>query len=102
MDKRALRREMRRRRQAFSETERLDMSQMAWRWLWENTLFRQAQTIFLYLGFGSEMETAGLAEECWKQGKRTAFPRVTGPRQMEFFYATALNNFEVSSYGVLE
>ena len=61
MDKRALRREMRRRRQAFSETERLDMSQMAWRWLWENTLFRQAQTIFLYLGFGSEMETAGLA-----------------------------------------
>ncbi|MFQ9797777.1 MAG: 5-formyltetrahydrofolate cyclo-ligase [Clostridia bacterium] len=65
---------MRRRRQAFSETERLDMSQMAWRWLWENTLFRQAQTIFLYLGFGSEMETAGLAEECWKQGKRTAFP----------------------------
>ena len=64
MDKRALRREMRRRRQAFSETERLDMSQMAWRWLWENTLFRQAQTIFLYLGFGSEMETAGLAEEC--------------------------------------
>ena len=102
MEKRALRREMKRRRQAISEAERQDMSRIAWHRLWESKPFQRAQTIFLYLGFGSEMETAALAEECWKRGKRTAFPRVTGPRQMEFFYATALNDFEAGSYGVLE
>lgn len=102
MDKFALRRALKRQRLALSPQERRRRSEQTWDRLIESQVFQQAGTIFLYASFGSEMDTNTLAEMCRRLGKRTAYPRVLGPRQMEFFYASDWTDFEISAYGVPE
>lgn len=40
--------------------------------------------------------------KCVESGKRTAVPKVTGKREMKFYYIESLNDLETGAFGILE
>lgn len=65
-------------------------------------LFREADVVFTYLSFGSEVDTRRIIERAWKAGKAVALPRCVGPRQMRWFRVDSLDDLEPSPLGVDE
>lgn len=64
--------------------------------------FRQAHTVFAYLSFGDEVETRGIINRAWGEGKDVVLPRCTAPRTMRWFRVENLDGLEKSSLGVEE
>ena len=62
--------------------------------------YRDATMVFAYLAFGEEVETRGIIERAWHDGKEVALPRCTGPREMRWFRVTDFNDLEKSPIGV--
>ena len=58
--------------------------------------------VFAYLAFGEEVETRGIIERAWHDGKEVALPRCTGPREMRWFRVADFNDLEKSPIGVEE
>jgi 5-formyltetrahydrofolate cyclo-ligase len=68
------RRQLRARRRALSERERLQRSQALCRQLARHTLFRTSTRIAVYLPEDGEVETRALIELCWSMGKQVYLP----------------------------
>jgi 5-formyltetrahydrofolate cyclo-ligase len=68
------RRELRARRRALSERERLQRSDALCRQLARQTLFHNASGIAAYLPQDGEVETQTLIELCWSMGKQVYLP----------------------------
>ena len=49
-------------------------------------LFVQAKEIWCYVSMGKEVCTEQILVSAWRAGKRTAVPKVTGKREMKFYY----------------
>ena len=65
--------------------------------------FRQANTVLCYLSAGSEVETRGILEACFRLGKRVALPRCYEDSRMEFLPVTAVSQAsELSRFGIAE
>ena len=64
--------------------------------------FINANSVFSYVSFGSEVDTLKIIEYSLAQGKKTAVPKITGKRQMEFFKITGLAELEPNKHGILE
>ncbi|MBQ6524968.1 MAG: 5-formyltetrahydrofolate cyclo-ligase [Atopobiaceae bacterium] len=65
--------------------------------------YAQASVVLTYLSFGSEIDTYGLIERAWADGKTVALPRcLEGTRQMEWYRIESFDGFRRSSIGVLE
>lgn len=65
--------------------------------------FAEADAVFTYLSFGTEVDTRGLIERAWGLGKTVALPRVVpGTRQMRWYTVDSLDGLERSSFGVEE
>ena len=57
-------------------------------------LFVQAKEIWCYVSMGKEVCTEQILVSAWRAGKRTAVPKVTGKREMKFYYIESLNDLE--------
>ncbi len=65
--------------------------------------YAQANTLFAYKAFGSEVETRGIIEHAWKDGKAVLLPRcVPGVREMAWYRIDSLDGLVTSSFGVDE
>lgn len=64
--------------------------------------FAEAKLVFAYLSFGAEVETRGIIERAWAEGKVLALPRCVGPRQMRWFRVESFDELEKSPFGMLE
>ena len=65
--------------------------------------FRDAETVLCYLSAGSEVETRGILEACFRAGKRVALPRCYEDSRMEFLPVTAVSQAsELSRFGIAE
>ncbi len=65
--------------------------------------YRSARTLLTYVSKSIEVDTFGLIERAWRDGKRVAVPRcVEGTCLMEFYYITSLDQLEEGSFGVPE
>lgn len=69
-----------------------------------NTSFYQkSKNIFIYIGFGSEIDTAVYINKFLKDGKRIFVPRVSDKsRIMEAVEITSLEDLIKNKYGILE
>lgn len=64
-------------------------------------VYKEANCIYAYSSFGSEVMTKPLIQRSLLEGKRVALPKVIG-NEIEFFYVTSENDLERSSFGILE
>ena len=53
-------------------------------------LFVQAKEIWCYVSMGKEVCTEQILVSACRAGKRTAVPKVTGKREMKFYYIESL------------
>lgn len=79
-ERRALRREMRRRRRALSASDRRAASRMLSRRIASTRWFANGNTIAVYLPNDGEIDLTPLILRAWSMGKRTYLPRLFGPR----------------------
>ena len=78
--RRALRREMRRRRRAVDPVDRHAAGRSLARLLGGSRWFLNSRTIAVYLSNDGEIDLLPLVERAWTMGKRTFLPKLFGPR----------------------
>ncbi|MBP3884851.1 MAG: 5-formyltetrahydrofolate cyclo-ligase [Olsenella sp.] len=101
--KRELRARMREARASLSVTERERADAAIRGRLFSLEAWKAARTVYTYLSFGSEVDTARIIERAWTMGKVVALPRcVPGERRLEWFRVETLEGLVKSSFGVLE
>lgn len=79
-ERRALRREMRRRRRSLSGPERRAAARALSERLARTRWFLNSRTIAVYLSNDGEIDLSLLVGRAWAMGKRTYLPRLFGPR----------------------
>ena len=79
-ERRALRREMRRRRRALGASDRREAARALSRRLAGSRWFANSRTIAVYLPNDGEISLLPLVARAWSMGKRTYLPRLFGPR----------------------
>ena len=84
-----LRREILRRREALSEAQRRDKSNIIWSRVVQTWEFQQAESVMLYAAFGSEVHTDLLMASTLEADKRLILPRVNrAVPELELYYVT--------------
>ena len=79
-ERRALRREMRRRRRTLSEADRYASARALSRRLAGSHWFINSQAIAVYLPNDGEISLLPLVARAWSMGKRTYLPKLFGPK----------------------
>ena len=79
-ERRALRREIRRRRRALSVSERRAAARGLAKRLAGSRWFVNSRTVAVYLSNDGEIDLSLLVKRAWAMGKRTYLPRLFGPR----------------------
>ena len=79
-ERRALRREMRRRRRALSDSDRRDAARALSIRIAGSSWFINSRTVAVYLSNDGEIGLSPLVKRAWAMGKRTYLPRLFGPR----------------------
>ena len=57
--------------------------------------------VYAYIDFNNEVETKGIIEEAWRNGKKVAVPKITDNR-MDFYEITSFEQLQKGYYGILE
>ena len=78
-------------RDRLTESERETYSDRITRRVVSHPLFEQAEEIWCYVSFQTEVCTDQILRAARKAGKKTAVPKVTGKRKMEFYYIESLD-----------
>ena len=99
--KRALRREVRARRDALPPEERERLGQAVARNLLTLPEVRQASTVMAFSSFGSEVDTRPIIEQLARDGRRVVLPRVEGRTIVPVGYRSG-DPVKPSSLGALE
>ena len=101
MDKRELRKELRKLRDLLTQEERREKSITISERVIALKEFREASVVLLYAAVRSEVETQLIYNVAKKQGKRIYYPRVDGKR-MEFYLVDEKTEFETGTFGARE
>ena len=65
--------------------------------------YQENDILFLYVSKEIEVDTYGIMEQCWNDGKTVAVPRcVPGTRDMEFYEIQSMDDLEAGTFGVME
>jgi len=99
--KRALRREVRARRDAMPPEERERLGQAVARNLLALPEVRQASTVMAFSSFGSEVDSGPIIEQLARDGRRVVLPRVEGRTIVPVGYRSG-DPVKPSSFGALE
>ncbi len=101
MDKKELRRQIRDRKRAMTETEIVEKSEKLGALFAASPLYQSAKTIYGYLPYNQEVRTIPMLEQALKDGKRVAVPKVIGD-EMVFIYMDDLSKVEKGYAGIPE
>ena len=101
MDKKELRRQIRDRKRAMTETEIVEKSEKLGALFAASPLYQSAKTIYGYLPYNQEVRTIPMLEQALKDGKRVAVPKVIGD-EMVFIYMDDLSKVEEGYAGIPE
>ncbi|MDO5448845.1 MAG: 5-formyltetrahydrofolate cyclo-ligase [Clostridia bacterium] len=64
--------------------------------------YRDAQVIYPYLAYNTEIDTRYIIERAWQDGKIVAVPRVLDDTNMEFFVITSFDDVELGYHDIPE
>lgn len=65
-------------------------------------VFKNAKTIFLFLSFGSEVDTNLIVETCFKQGKKVCVPVCKKDGIMDAVYINGFDDMACNKFGISE
>ena len=85
MDKRELRRVIREKKRAMTQSDILDASARLAEQLYQTAQYKNAKTIYGYLSYNQEVRTLPILRQALLDGKRVAVPKVYGD-EMRFIY----------------
>ena len=100
--KERLRRQMKALRSSMPDADRRRADAEIRKKLCQLPEYASADIVFTYLSFGGEVDTRGIIEDAWAQGKVVALPRCVGEREMRWFSVESFDGLQVSSFGVEE
>lgn len=101
IEKRELRKEILKVRDALSAEERRQKSEQITRRVIEQNKFQNANKVLLFSSFRSEVDTEAIFKEAKRLNKDIYYPRVIG-QEMEFYLVNETTEFEVSRFGIKE
>lgn len=90
----------RRRREAAPEKIREDSDNICDRFL-NLPEYQASQNIFAYMDCKNEVQTGKVIEQCWKDGKTVAVPKVFG-QIMKYYAITSYEDLEEGYFGIRE
>lgn len=64
--------------------------------------YRQAETLFIFVGTATEIDTAPLLQNALASGKRVAVPRCVGDGIMQAYVISGTEDLAAGAYGILE
>lgn len=99
--KKELRKEIIKKRDELDYTEKTIKDKKIIEKLKDTKEYKEAKGIFVYIGFGSEINTKILIEDALEDGKEVCVPKVI-KKDMVFIKINSLENLVTSSYGILE
>ena len=99
--KKLIRKKARSLRSSFAEEKVSSVSQQICIKLLEQKWYNLCDTILVYASIGQEISLSSFIERAWKDGKRIAFPRVSGDA-MDFYYVYDVSFLEKGCFGIPE
>ncbi|MEG2738452.1 5-formyltetrahydrofolate cyclo-ligase [Clostridium sp.] len=99
--KNELRKEMIKRRNEINNVEKIKMDNKIIETFINTIEYKKCKQIFIYIGFGSEINTKKLIEHALEDGKEVYVPKVI-KKDMVFIRIDNLENLVTSNYGILE
>lgn len=93
MDKQALRKEIREKKRAMTETQIVTKSEKLGQLFVASEAYQQAKTIYGYLPYNQEVRTTAMLQKALDDGKRVAVPKCYG-EEMRFIYLDDLSKVE--------
>jgi len=101
MDKTALRKQIREKKRAMTETQIVDASHRLGELFLSSDAYKNAKTIYGYLPYNQEVRTVPMLQQALLDGKRVAVPKVYGD-EMKFIYMTDLSAVSQGYAGIPE
>ena len=101
INKKELRKELLRRRNAMLQQERKEKSARIANKVMALDMFKKSNKVLLYEAIRSEVETELIYREAKKQKKAIYYPRVIGDK-MEFYLVDESTEFDISNFGIRE
>lgn len=101
MTKEQLRSEMKLRRDGLSGQERSTYNEAIRQLLYQSKEYRECNTLFSYISFGSEIDTHPVIHQALTDGKKVYIPRVNRT-DMEFYQIRSMKGLIISKFGVPE
>lgn len=101
MDKRELRKSIRAKKQAMSDSEIIDKSQKLTAEFLKTSEYLNATAIYGYLSYNQEVRTETILEQALLDGKRVAVPKIFG-EEMRFIYITEMDQIAPGYKGIPE
>ena len=89
------------RRDAMTETDRIQKSAIVCRELLKTKAYQEADTILCFLSYASEIATFPFLQECFREGKSVYVPKVNGD-EMHFFRIRETSDLEKGYKGIPE
>ncbi len=101
-EKKILRKELLNARNALKKEEISRMSHRILENIKNLPEWKQAENVYTYVSFESEVNTIFFIKECFKESKKVAVPKVLEKGNMEFFYISSLEELKPGMWGILE
>lgn len=89
-------------RSAIPDEERHRMDAEILRNFTASEVFQEADTLLLFIAYGSEPDTLGILRAAWNDGKKTAVPKCGENGSMEFRLIRSLEELSPGAYGIPE
>lgn len=103
MDKKEIRKEIIKKRDTIKIEEKIEKDKAIRGLLKELDLYKNSINIFIYVGFGSEIDTSIFIDDFIKDNKRIFIPKTNiSKKEMNAVEITDLNALEKNKYGILE
>ncbi len=101
MDKTALRKEIKEKKRAMTETEIVQASRRLGELFAASEAYKMAKTIYGYLPYNQEVRTVPMLQKALDDGKKVAVPKCCGD-EMRFIYLEDLSQVEKGYCGIPE
>lgn len=101
MNKRQLRKIIITLRNELSTEDRVLMNKKILNNIKNNNLYKEAKSIFCFIGFGSEVDTTVIIKDALEKGKKVYVPKIEN-KKMKIINIKSLDNLKSGVFGILE